>query len=127
VFINNQKMKKKIVICDDDALILNVLELALKNERNDVYLVSKSRELVGIVDEVYPDILILEIDMPWLSGDDIVRELRKSEKHADLPVILMSTKSHGKQIASDCGADAFLSKPFELDDLFLLVDKLSRP
>jgi len=69
----------------------------------------------------------LEIDMPWLSGDDIVRELRKSEKHADLPVILMSTKSHGKQIASDCGADAFLSKPFELDDLFLLVDKLSRP
>ncbi|WP_294349623.1 PleD family two-component system response regulator [Sphingobacterium sp.] len=119
-------MKKKIVICDDDVLILNVLELALKNELSDVYPVIKSRELLAIVDEVCPDILILDIDMPWLSGDDIVRELRNSEKQADLPVILMSVKLQGKQIASECGADAFLSKPFELDDLFLLVDKLSR-
>lgn len=119
-------MKKKIVICDDDVLILNVLELALKNELSDVYPVIKSRELLAIVDEVCPDILILDIDMPWLSGDDIVRELRNSEKQAGLPVILMSAKLQGKQIASECGADSFLSKPFGLDDLFLLVDNLSR-
>lgn len=119
-------MKKKIVVCDDDAIILNVLELALTNEFREVYLVLKSSELLAAVEKIHPDILILDIDMPWLSGDDILRALRTSEKHRNIPVIMMSASSRGKQIASECGADAFLAKPFELDDLFLLVDKMGR-
>ena len=119
-------MKKKIVICDDDAIILSVLELALKSEFREVYLVLKSRELIASIVEIDPDILILDIDMPWLSGDDILRELRASEKHRNIPVIMMSASSRGKQLAFECGADAFLAKPFELDDLFLLVDKMGR-
>ncbi len=119
-------MKKKIVICDDDAIILSVLELALKSEFREVYLVLKSRELIASIVEIDPDILILDIDMPWLYGDDILRELRASEKHRNIPVIMMSASSRGKQLASECGADAFLAKPFELDDLFLLVDKMGR-
>jgi len=126
VFLNNQKMKKKIVVCDDDATIRNVLELALKNEFSEVYLVSKSRELIASVEEIDPDIILLDIEMPWLSGGDILRELRSSEKHQNIPVIMMSSSSRGKQIASECGADAFLAKPFELDDLLLLVDKLGQ-
>ncbi|WP_286895184.1 MULTISPECIES: response regulator [Sphingobacterium] len=117
-------MIKKIVVCDDETFILNVLELALKNEFREVYLVSKSRELIASVEEIEPDIILLDIEMPWLSGDDILRELRSSEKNRNIPVIMMSASSRGKQIASESGADAFLAKPFELDDLLLLVDKL---
>ena len=119
-------MKKKIVVCDDDATILHVLELALKNEFREVYLVSKSRELIASVEEIDPDIILLDIEMPWLSGGDILRELRSSEKHQNIPVIMMSASSRGKQIASACGVDAFLAKPFELDDLLLLVDKMGQ-
>lgn len=119
-------MKKKIVVCDDDATILQVLELALKNEFRDVYLVSKSIELIASIEEIDPDIILLDIEMPWLSGGDILRELRSSEKHQNIPVIMMSASSRGKQIASERGADAFLAKPFELDDLLLLVDKLGQ-
>ncbi|WP_426791316.1 response regulator [Sphingobacterium sp. WOUb80] len=119
-------MKMKIVVCDDETVILNVLELALKNEFREVYLVSKSRELIASVEEIEPDIILLDIEMPWLSGGDILRELRNSKKHRNIPVIMMSASSRGKQIASESGADAFLAKPFELEDLFLLVDKMAK-
>lgn len=117
-------MKRKIIICEDDTLILDVLELALANENQEVIPVAHSLRLMSTIDEKQPDLLIVDLQMPSLTGDEIVRQLKASEKYSSIKVIMMSASLQGKAIAADCGADAFLAKPFELDELENLVDKL---
>ncbi|WP_312788940.1 response regulator [Sphingobacterium sp.] len=117
-------MKKKIVICDDDVLILEVLNMALMSENNEIILTTDSKGLIALIDQVEPNLLLLDLQMPWMQGDDIVRELRSSERYNRLRIIMMSASTQGKLTAESCGADAFLSKPFELDDLFFLVRKM---
>ncbi|MEI2272973.1 response regulator [Sphingobacterium sp. ML3W] len=119
-------MSKKIIICDDEALILDVLALALTNDKTDVIATTKNMEIMPLIDAVRPDLLLTDLQMPKVSGDTIVREIRNSEKFSQLPVIIMSASSLGEQAARDCGADGFLAKPFDLDDLYFLVDKLLR-
>ncbi|WP_367331229.1 response regulator [Sphingobacterium multivorum] len=120
-------MKRKIIICEDDTLILDVLELALANENQEVIPVAHSPRLMSTIDEKQPDLLIVDIQMPSLAGDEIVRQLKASEKYSSIKVIMMSASLQGKAIAADCGADAFLAKPFELGELEFLVDKLCPP
>ncbi len=120
-------MKRKIIICEDDTLILDVLGLALANENQEVISVAHSPELMDTIDERQPDLLIVDLQMPWLAGDDIVRQLKASEKYSSIKVIMMSASLQGKAIADACGADAFLAKPFELDELEFLVAKLCPP
>lgn len=115
----------KIIICEDDILILDVLALVLANENQEVISVSHSPELMSTIKEKQPDLLIIDLQMPGLAGDEIVRELRASAKHSPLKVIMMSASLQGKAIAAACGADAFLAKPFDLGELEYLVDKLS--
>ncbi|MNK17447.1 Transcriptional regulatory protein YycF [compost metagenome] len=117
-------MKRKIIICEDNTLILDVLALALTNECQEVIIVSQSRELMTIIEEQQPDLLITDLQMPWVAGDEIVLALKASEKHSSIKVIMISASLKGKEIAAACGADAFLAKPFELDELEYLVDKL---
>lgn len=120
-------MKRKIIICEDDTLILDVLELALVNENQEVIPVAHSPRLMSTIDEKQPDLLIVDLQMPSLTGDEIVRQLKASQKYSSIKVIMMSASLQGKAIAADCGADAFLAKPFELDELEFLVDKLCPP
>lgn len=117
-------MKRKIIVCDDDALILDVIALALVNDNNDVITVSQSRKLLTIIDEKEPDLLIVDLQMPWLTGDELIRKLKRSEKYNPIKVIMMSASLKGKALADACGADAFLAKPFGLDELEYLIDKL---
>lgn len=117
-------MKKKIVICDDEVSILDVLSIALADDNIEVIPTSKSNELFSLIDTNKPDLLIIDLQMPWLPGDQVVRELKSSEKHKQLPVIMVSASGKGEKAAAECGADAFLAKPFELDDLYQLVGKV---
>lgn len=117
-------MKKKIVICDDEVLILDVLSIALADDNVEVFSTSKSKEIFSLIENTKPDLLIIDLQMPWLSGDEVVRELKSSEQHKKLPVIMVSASGKGEKAAADCGADAFLAKPFELDDLYQIVGKV---
>lgn len=117
-------MKKKIVICDDEHLILDVLSIALESENIEVIGTSKSKELYSLIARTEPDLLIIDLQMPWLAGDQVVRELKGSEKYKGLPIIMVSASRKGEKAAAECGADAFLAKPFELEDLYQVVEKV---
>ncbi|MGJ1535416.1 response regulator [Sphingobacterium multivorum] len=117
-------MKKKIVICDDELLILDVLTIALESDSVEVISTSKSTELIALIEIVQPDLLIIDLMMPWLTGDELVRELKTGQKYSHMPIIMMSASARAPRVADECGADAFLAKPFELDDLYDLVEKV---
>ncbi len=115
---------KKILICDDDEGILDVLELILEETGHTVIPEINSLNVRAVLDKQQPDLVILDLWMPVLSGDQILQMIRSTPAYQDLPVIIISASRDGEQIASEHSASAFIAKPFDYDNLLAVVDKL---
>ncbi len=114
---------KKILICDDDEGILDMLEIVLESSGYTVLSVKNSLTIFDIINKNVPDLLLLDLWMPVLSGDQILKTLRTNNDTRALPVIVFSASTDGQQIATDAGATDFISKPFNVDQL---IDKVQR-
>ena len=71
-----------------------------------------------------PDLVVLDLWMPVLSGGQVLKILRKNPSTEDLPVIIISASREGQQIAAKAGATGNISKPFDFDELMNMVDRL---
>ena len=98
-----------------------MLELVLSGEGYEVIPESNSLRVAGVIKDKRPEIILLDLWMPVLSGDQVLRNLRQNELTADLPVIVFSASTDGRVIAMEAGASDFVSKPFDLD---LLINKI---
>ncbi|PTR00105.1 response regulator receiver domain-containing protein [Mucilaginibacter yixingensis] len=110
-------MAAKILICDDDEGILDLVELILKEEGFETIPEINSLNIANIVNREHPDLLLLDLWMPVLSGDQVLRSLRENPATRGLPVIVISASRDGKTIAMNAGATDFIAKPFDLDQL----------
>lgn len=115
---------KKIMICDDDQGILDVLEMMLEIEGYQVFTESNSTNLMNEIKLTSPDLLLMDLWMPVLSGDQLLKAIRTSKDFEKLPVIILSASVDGSEIASDAGADAFIAKPFNLEDVINSVHSM---
>ncbi|MDR0266136.1 MAG: response regulator [Sphingobacterium sp.] len=115
---------KRIMICDDDEGILEVLELYLELEGYIVFTVANSIKLVEQITLHSPDLLLLDLWMPLLSGDQAIRIIRESDTISALPIIVLSASVDGAAVANAMGADGFIAKPFDLDDIKLNIDRM---
>ncbi len=116
--------KTKIILCDDDLGILDVLDLILEMEGFDIVKVSDSTLLMNLLATENPDLLILDLWMPVLSGYDIMKMLRSQEIKADLPILVLSASRNEEQAAIQAGATQFMSKPFNIDELVKTVKQI---
>ena len=115
---------KKIIVCDDDQGILDVLQMLLETEGFTVFTEINSTNLIKQIQSNAPDLVLLDLWMPLLSGDQVLKSIRSTEGIKDLPVIVLSASVDGNDIASDAGANDFVAKPFDLDDIILKINKL---
>jgi CheY-like chemotaxis protein len=113
---------KKILICDDDEGILDVLELILEDTGHTIIPEINSLNVKAVMEKEMPDLIILDLWMPVLSGDQVLSMIRTTPAYKDLPVIIMSASRDGEQIANDHLASAFIAKPFDYDHLLTVVD-----
>ncbi len=116
------EVRKKIVVCDDDKNIAEVVKTILEMSSMDVEVECDSSLLCGRITAMNPQILIIDLWMPKISGDKIIRELRSSDQFKDLFIVCISASMDGRQIAMQAGADAFLPKPFDMDDIIRMVE-----
>ncbi|KQS41215.1 response regulator [Pedobacter sp. Leaf194] len=114
---------KKIIICDDDAGIVDVLELMLEDTGHIVIPELKSLNVKALIENKEPDLLILDLWMPVISGDQILKMIRSNPKTMNLPVIVMSASRDGAEIAAAAGANAYLAKPFDFDHVLAVVEE----
>lgn len=107
---------KKILIADDDEAICDSLRLFLE-ERG--YSVHATNELVmeQNIDNDCPDLILLDIRMSGQDGRDICRKIKNNQKTRHIPVIMISASQELISTVKDAGADDFIPKPFELDEL----------
>jgi DNA-binding response OmpR family regulator len=109
-------MTKKILLADDDASILEPIQMMLEDEGYQVDTTLSGEDLLHLGPDL-PDLLLLDIWMAGISGRDICQHLKQQESTRQMPVIIVSANRDTEQIAREAGADDFLLKPFDIDDL----------
>lgn len=115
---------KQILICDDDEGILDMLELILEEYGYTVIAEQNSLLVKAKIEQSQPNLVLLDLWMPVLSGDQVLRSIRKDPRTKNIPVIVISASREGREIAANAGASAFIAKPFDFDELILTVQKL---
>jgi len=113
--------KKKIMIADDDPAILEVLTLILEEVGYEVETTHDGLTL-RTFEHGPPDLLLLDIWMSGWHGRDICRFLKSQEATKSLPIVLFSANRETQQIAREAGADDFITKPFDLEDLLAKIE-----
>ncbi len=105
--------KKTIMIAEDDAFIGDIYEVKLKDEGYDVVLASNGRDAIEKLEGgVKPDILLLDIVMPYMDGFDVLEALGKREEWKKIPVVLLTNLSQKDDVdrGMALGAKDFLIK-----------------
>ena len=123
-------MTQRIVIADDEPNILISLEFLLKREGFEVTLARDGQEALDAVRAVRPELALLDVMMPRLSGLDVCQQLRAEESLAGLRIVMLTAKGRDTDVAKGLalGADAYLTKPFATKELVQrLREVLGRP
>ena len=117
--------QRKIVVVDDDEMTLELIRYTLDTKGYDVSTAVDSIEAIKRIQENKPDLIILDIMLPDLSGLELLSLIRFGDCLEQAPVILISRMNDTKvlQAAEKLGAADYLTKPFEMDQL---LDKISR-
>jgi DNA-binding response OmpR family regulator len=114
---------KKILVIENDADTLELLGFLFAENEFKV-LEYRSKVPVEQIIRDNPDLIVLDYYLDDGYGSDICIELKKNPKTRQVPVILLSTAIDLRQIAVDCCADAYLTKPFDIQNLEKMLSSL---
>lgn len=118
----------RILIVDDDTRVCRMIEAVLKGLGHFVLVANNGTAALEEAARVLPDLVILDVMMPDLSGYEVCRRLRSSVRLANTPVIFLTARSmvSDRIEGFEAGADDYLVKPFDLRELELRVEALLR-
>jgi len=116
-------IKKKILVIDDDPDIIDFLHDFLEMQGYTPSVSTKADYLETLQDGLLPDLIVLDVFLSGKDGREIVRYLKKQEKTRHIPVIMVSAHPSAEEAARAAGAEDFLAKPFELDELLLRIQR----
>lgn len=117
---------KKILVVDDEAHITGVLSLKLENAGFDVTTASDGEEALELVEQSLPDMIITDLQMPYVSGIELATQLSASERTARIPVLMLTARGYSLS-AEDLAATNIkdvLSKPFSPRHVLARVQEL---
>lgn len=116
----------RVMIFDDETDVLNLYSLILKKKGHDVYTAQNCVHLFDKISEAKPDIIIMDNEMPVLSGVAATKLLKENSGFAHIPIISISANVDGKKLAEEAHADMFLCKPIHVAELETAINNLSR-
>ena len=123
-----EKAMALIYIVEDDESIREIETIALKNSNYIVSAFENAKEFYKKLDELVPDLILLDVMLPDESGYDIVRKLRKRPATQNIPIIMVTAKTTEMDMIKglDGGADDYIKKPFSIMELITRVKALLR-
>lgn len=114
---------KKIFVAEDDLAIQEIITIILEGEQYTTILTDTGEGIHEKIQLHEPSLVLLDI---WLSGHDggkIAKKLKSDSTTKHIPVIMISANNETEKIANEVGANGFLQKPFNIDDLLQIVKK----
>jgi chemosensory pili system protein ChpA (sensor histidine kinase/response regulator) len=115
------RRRPTVLVADDSITICELLQLYLETAGYDVLIAADGDAAIHLVRESKPDLAIVDIDMPYLSGDEFVAALRSDGATRDIPVIFLSSREDLADHAKLLNAVAYLPKPVRADRLLDVV------
>lgn len=120
-------MTQQVLVVEDDPDIRQLLVEILGDEGYAVSLAEDGVQAIEQVAAARPALLVLDLMLPRLNGDEVLVELGRRGLRAGMPVLVLTAAGPVEERAAGIGADAFLAKPFTIDDLLAAVQKLAGP
>jgi len=116
----------RILVADDDVDIRELVEFKLSTLGHDVVAVADGAAAIDACQASRPDLAVLDVMMPGVSGLDAIRAIRSDPSLADLPVILLTARAQESDVETgfDSGADDYITKPFSPRELASRVQTL---
>lgn len=118
-------MERRILVVDDEKKIVDIVKAYLERERYQVIVAYDGEEALDMAREQQPDLLVLDLMLPGISGWDVCRILRKE---SDIPIIMLTARDEvtDKIVGLELGADDYVTKPFDPKELVSRVKSVLR-
>lgn len=119
----SDKKRKNVLIAEDDQAICDVITVILEEEGYACAVIDTFDSFITEVASKKPDLILLDI---WLNGEDgssLAKKLKTDNETKSIPIVMMSASNETEKIANESGADGFLLKPFDIDDLISTVKR----
>ena len=119
-------MAYSILFVDDERDLVRSAEIYLTELGYEFHAAYDGIEALEKLEEITPDLIILDITMPRLNGWDVLRMLQQDPAKADIPVLVLTAHSRDAEKARgwQLGATWYHSKPFSFDELLLIIDRI---
>lgn len=120
--------KKKVVIVDDEVDLCTTLSVRFKKWGYAVKTAHDGKSGFALVKKEFPDLVILDLHLPLLSGEDVCKLIRRDDLIGHIPIIMLTAKTNevDRIIGKVIGANEYITKPFDIDELFSKVSALAR-
>jgi DNA-binding response OmpR family regulator len=111
--------KKKILVVDDEVDLVKTIQFSLELEGYEVLVSYNGEDALAQARNEKPDLILLDIMLPKLDGYKVCRFLKFDEQYKHLPILMMTAKTQEKDklIGKETGADEYITKPFDMEEL----------
>ena len=116
--------KEKILVLDDDPDIGTMIKMMLEYKGYNVVVSDRADHAAEALLNNDIDLVIMDMLLSGVNGTDLCSELKKNSSTAGVPVIMISAHPNAKEICLQAGADEFISKPFDMQDILSKIDRL---
>jgi two-component system cell cycle response regulator DivK len=115
---------KAILVADDDPDILSIVSMSLETQGYTVYKATNGREAVDLSRAHHPDLILMDMMMPVVSGYEAVSELKADATTRDITIVGLSAKAMATDMerATDVGIDGYITKPFRIAQVLTVVE-----
>lgn len=116
----------RVLVVDDEPDVLLLCRLNLQQRGHQLLEAAEGSTALEIARELHPDVIVLDLMLPGISGYDVLEALQRDAETTDIPVLVLTAKSlrADRERSHGLGASAFLTKPFLPNELCEMVDSL---
>jgi two-component system, OmpR family, alkaline phosphatase synthesis response regulator PhoP len=117
---------KKILAVDDEKHIVRLVQVNLERAGYEVVTANDGKEALSKVESEKPDLLVLDVMMPYMDGFEVLQSLRRNPETRDIPVIMLTAKAQDADVFKgwQSGVDCYLTKPFNPMELLAFVKRI---
>jgi two-component system alkaline phosphatase synthesis response regulator PhoP len=119
-------LARKILTCDDEKNIVRLIQVNLERQGYEVVTAYNGRECLEVVAREHPDLIVLDLMMPEMTGFEVLDELKKSPETENIPVIMLTARTADQDVLRgwQAGVECYLTKPFNPIELITFIKRI---
>lgn len=124
--LRNKVETRSILVVDDDEIMRSALKRILENEGYNVIMAVDGLELSKILETTRLDLILLDVNLPWVDGYELCRLIKDHHALKDVPLVFVSARKSKTDIQSgfDAGCNDYVTKPFDIDHMTGVINKM---